>query len=376
MDHYDRIVIGLGGVGSAALYELARRGVRSLGLEQFQIAHDRGSSHGQTRIIRQAYFEHPDYVPLLRRADQMWCELEAETGEHLFDRVGLLEFGPPDGIVLSGVHRSAVQHDLPIENLSAAELQRRYPAFSLPEGMEAIFEPTAGLLHVERCVAAHARRARELGATVVCGAEVQLIEQRPGRPIVVRTQAADYSAEGIVLCAGPWSPALLPEDLPLRVVRKHLHWFETTWAAMNLERGCPVFFYEMPTGFFYGFPRIDARGVKLAEHSGGEVVDDPSVVDRSIDPNDEARIQAFRQQCLPRVEATRRGHAVCMYTLTPDEHFVVDRHSRMEGAVVAAGLSGHGFKFAPVLGEILSDLSLESTTRWQIDFLSASRWSR
>jgi sarcosine oxidase len=344
-----------------------------LGLEQFQIAHDRGSSHGQTRIIRFAYFEHPAYVPLLRRADALWCELEQECNERLFDRVGLIEIGPPDGRVLPGVERSVAEHRLPVEHLSPAQLQQRFPGFVVPDGMDVVFEPTAGLLHVEACVAAHVRSACAAGAVLASGETVQLVEEE-GQQVTVRTDRTAYTAGGIVLCAGPWSPTLLLQGLPLRVVRKHLHWFPTSDPRMYVEGGCPVFFYEVLGGYFYGFPAMDSLGVKVAEHSGGQLVRDPGTVDRSPDPADDARILEFLSRCLPTVVRSRLHHAVCMYTLTPDEHFVVDRHPRIERAVYAAGLSGHGFKFASVLGEILADLSLEGRTSCDIGFLRASRF--
>jgi sarcosine oxidase len=373
VESYERIVIGLGGVGSAALRHLARRGVRVMGLEQFHVAHDRGSSHGQTRIIRLAYFEHPAYVPLLRRADALWCELEQECNARLFERVGLLEIGPPDGRVLPGVARSVAEHGLPVEHLTSADSQERFPGFNVPEGMDVLFEPTAGLLHVERCVAAHVQSACAAGAVLKTGETVQLMEE-DGQQVTVRTNRSSYTAQGIVLCAGPWSPALLLQGLPLRVVRKHLHWFPTSDRRMQIERGCPVFFYEVLGGYFYGFPAVDGLGVKVAEHSGGEPVSDPGTVDRSPDPADDARILEFLKQCMPLVVPARAHHAVCMYTLTPDENFIVDRHPRIGRAVFAAGLSGHGFKFASVLGEILADLSLEIRTPWDINFLRADRF--
>jgi sarcosine oxidase len=373
--HFDRIVIGLGGVGSATLCALARRGVRALGLEQFSIAHDRGSSHGQTRIIRQAYFEHPAYVPLLRRADQLWCELEQQSGQRLFDRVGLIEIGPPDGVVLPGVARSVAEHGLSVESLTATELSERFPGFRVPEGMQAVFEPTAGLLYVERCVAAHVQAAQSAGAVVVTDETVQRIDARPQR-LTVHTNKNTYTAGGVAFCAGAWSPALLHAELPLRVVRKHLHWFATSDPRMHVDQGCPVFFYEMPDGYFYGFPAVDALGVKLAEHTGGQPVTDPGDVDRQPEARDDTRIGEFLRRHLPSVGPTRLQHAVCMYTLTPDEHFVVDRHPHWDHVVLAAGLSGHGFKFTPVLGEILADLSLDQKTRWDIAFLRHDRFTQ
>ena len=374
MATYDRIVVGVGGIGSAALCSLARRGARVLGLESFGVAHDRGSSHGQTRIIRQAYFEHPDYVPLLRQAYQQWDRLEAESGRRLFERVGLLEVGVEAGPTMQGIRRSATQHQLPIETLSATESLRRFPSLQIPEGMDVIYEANAGFLYVERCVETAIEVARRHGAEVRTNSPVREIRVKPDRCEVV-TDAGVDSADGIVFCLGPWSPALLPVRLPLHVVRKHLHWFQCEDPRFHVAARCPAFFYELPEGSFYGFPAFENVGVKVAEHTRGERTADPASVDRTMDPMDVSRIDAFVRTCLTSVSSIRTRHEVCMYTMTPDEHFVIDHHPGNPRAVFAAGFSGHGFKFAAGLGECLAEMTLHETRVPELEFLSASRFS-
>lgn len=369
---YDRIVLGLGGVGSAALWQLARRGVRVLGIDQFTASHDRGSSHGQTRIIRQAYFEHPLYVPLLLRAYQLWDQLEHLVQEQLFFRVGLIEVGPPDGVVLPGVERSVAEHGLQLERPTPAALGRRYPQFHIPAGMEAVIEPTAGFLRVERCVAAHLALAERAGSTIRWQTPVTGLEWDE-KGVTVHAATESFRADGVVCCPGAWAPALLPGLPPMRVLRKHLHWYAAERRPWHVDAGCPVFFFEMPQGYFYGFPAIDSRGVKLAEHSGGEVVVDPSSVSRRTDPVDARRVRDFAAECLPSLAGPPTDHAVCMYTMTPDEHFLVDLHPDCRRVAIAAGFSGHGFKFASVLGEILAELSLDGQTQWPIDPLRLAR---
>jgi sarcosine oxidase len=372
---YDAIVLGTGGVGSAALWQLARRGHRVLGMDRFPGGHDRGSSHGQSRAIRQAYFEHPNYVPLLREAYRLWEELEQEQHESLFSRTGLLEVGPADGIVVPGVLASAQQHGLSVDLLSRAEACRRFPEFSFPDDARIVFERDAGYLRVEACVLAHLRAALAAGASVVYGDAVE--SWRPaGDAIEVQTASSTYRAARLVITAGPWAASLLGElQLPLRIVRKHLHWYATAPSSYRPEDGCPVYFFELGTAFFYGFPQLDARGVKIAEHTGGQVIDDPLSDPRAVDARDRNRVESFLRRCLPQVTLQPTDHEVCFYTMTPDQHFVVDRHPDHGQVVFACGLSGHGFKFASVLGRILADLAIEGRTDLPIAFLSrAGRW--
>jgi sarcosine oxidase len=374
MEHTEVVVVGTGGVGSAALWHLARRGVRVVGLDRFPPAHDRGSSHGETRIIRLAYFEHPDYVPLLRRAYDLWAELEQASGEDLYRQTGLLEVGPPDGELVTGVRAAAAEHDLVIEDVAPAELATRFPGFVLPDGMEAVFEQRAGYLHVERCVAAHLRLAEREGADVRTGIAVE--GWRPdGRGVVVETDRGSIAAERLVVTAGPWASDILADvGLPLRVVRKPMFWF-AAGPVHHVDAGCPEFFYDTPRGAFYGFPAHGPRGVKVAEHSGGDLVDDPLRVDRSLRDGDLEAVAGFVTAHMPGVDVGRcTHHAVCMYTSTPDGHFVVDRHPEHAQVSYVAGLSGHGFKMAGVLGEVMADLVTDGATALPVGFLSTSRF--
>jgi len=371
---YDAIVIGTGGVGSAALYHLARRGASVLGLDRFSPGHDRGSSHGQTRIIRKAYFEHPDYVPLLDRAYELWAELEQGRSEPLYHQTGLLQVGPADGLVLPGVLESAREHDLPVESLTAAEVTERFPGFVVPEALSAVFEEQAGYLLVEESVMAHIEHARRHGAELRTGRPVTRW-QSSGDTVVVETETDRFEARNLIVTAGAWAARLLANlDLELEVQRKHLHWYANAEPNYRSARGAPIFLYEVPAGIFYGFPQIDDFGVKVAEHTGGEPVADPSSLDRSLDEQDQLRVEQFLKFHLPGVSAISTRHEACMYTMSPDEHFIVDRHPHRDNVLFAAGLSGHGFKFTPVLGEILADLAHDGETSYPYEFLKLHRF--
>jgi sarcosine oxidase len=374
MTHYDAIVLGTGGVGSAAAFHLARRGALVLGLDRFPGGHDRGSSHGETRIIRQAYFEHADYVPLLRRAYELWAELERLASEKLFHQVGLLQIGPSEGYVIGGVLTAARQHGLQVDELTAAQSQARFPGFHVPADMVAVFEPAAGYLLVERCVLAHLAAAKQHGAELKTGVTVQSWQADDSR-VTVATDQGTFTAGKLVITAGAWAPQLLADlGVKMTVRRKHLHWFECdepTYRGPN----APTFFYEMPNGLFYGFPAVDELGVKVAEHSGGAEVADPLTDERPLEEPDLARVREFVREQLPGVDKAARHmrHAVCFYTMSPDEHFIIDKHPRHNNVVFSAGLSGHGFKFTSALGEVMADLALTGATSQPIGFLSVRR---
>ncbi len=375
MAHYDAIVLGTGGVGSAALFHLARRGVRALGIDRFAPGHDRGSSHGATRIIRQAYFEHPDYVPLLRRAYELWSELSDRRGRRLYHETGLLQVGPPRGQVVPGVMACAKQHDLEIEELTGREISARWPGFRVTEGCHGAFEKRAGYLEVEACVLAHLEEARQAGAELLAPCTV-LGWKASAAGVAVTTDAGEFSASAMIVAAGPWAEGLLGDlDLRLEVRRKPVFWFEAIESAYAAASGCPCFLFESPGAIFYGMPQIDAAGVKVAEHTGGTAVADPLLLKREIEPAERRRVEEFLAECLPQVSRRQTRQSVCMYTMSPDSHFVVDRHPRHPQVVFAAGLSGHGFKFTGVLGEALADLALQGETRLPIGFLSLGRES-
>jgi len=356
-------VIGLGGAGSAALCHLARRGGRVVGVDRFPPGHDRGSSHGATRMIRLAYFEHPDYVPLLRRSFDLWAELEAAHGAALYRETGVIEVGPPDGVLIPGILRAAREHDLRVEPLES------FAGLRWPDSMQALFEARAGLLNVEECVRAHVADAARHGAELRIGEAVRAW-RADGAGVIVETDRGELRGDRLVITPGAWAPELLFQlGVPFRVLRKSLFWYEGAPAP-----AMPAFYFELPEGHFYGFPPVDARGFKFAEHTGGIPIDDPLHPDRTPLPEEQARVEAFLSAHLPDVSRRCTQHAVCFYTVTPDEHFIVDRHPEHDQVVFAAGLSGHGFKFAPVLGEALADLALDGGTRLPIGFLRLGRF--
>ena len=381
---FDFIVIGTGGVGSAALYHLAGRGAKVLGVDRFPPGHDRGSSHGRTRIIRQAYYEHPDYVPLLFRAYELWEELGQRVGRPLVHEIGLQQAGPPQSEVLAGVRRSAQQHGLAIDELSSAELVDRFPGFRVPDGWSGVFERKAGYLDVERCVVAHCEEAQRQGAELRSGVVVHGWHDA-GDHVEVATNAGPLRARGVVVAAGAWAGQLLRGlNVPLVVRRKLQYWYPAG-PQYRAEQNCPTFLFDTAEGIFYGLPEVENQsagasndpsvgGLKVAEHTGGQLVADPLAADRSFDPADNARVESFLASYLPGVRRELLRYSVCMYTLSPDEHFIVDRDPANPRVVFAAGLSGHGFKFTPVLGEALADLATGGATSLPIDFLSLARF--
>ena len=358
--HYDVIVLGTGGVGSAALYQLASRGLNVLGLDRFPPGHDRGSSHGETRMIRQSYFEHADYVPMLLRAYTLWDELDPS----LLQRSGVYYVGSDKGDVIQGVRHSAKRHDLLIEESHAAPPG----GFALPKDATVLFEPEAGLLPVERCVELQLSKAVAMGATHRWGESV-LDWREDNDGVSVSTHAEKFTADSLIITAGSWAGQMLSGcELPLRILRKHLHWFET--GDIVNDRG---FFYELEHGMFYGFPAQDGL-IKIGEHSNGEEIDDPLLASRDEDPKDTKRIEEFVRAYMPGIGPARR-HTVCFYTMTPDGHFLVDHVPGSKRVAFAAGLSGHGFKFTPVLGEILADLVVDGDTDLDINFLGLDRFA-
>jgi sarcosine oxidase len=373
-ESYDCIVLGVGGFGSAAVYHLARRGVRVVGIEQFRAAHGRGSSHGETRIIRRAYFEHPDYVPLVDRAYGLWHELEQATGRSLSMQTGLVLAGPPAGEAVSGTLRAARDHRLDIHVVLPEDARRRFPVFQFGDDQAIVYEHDAGYLDVEACVQAHIDAARAAGATIHFDEVARDWSAREGG-VTVTTDHGTYEAARLVITAGAWASRLLTDvGLSLVVRRKVQCWHPVAPGHIGAHAGLPVYYFELPHGSFYGFPSIDGETVKVAEHSGGLVVDDPSQVDRGCHEADVAPVREFLRAVLPHVESEPQRHSVCMYTMSPDGHFIVDRHPVHQNVVVAAGFSGHGFKFTPVIGQALADLALDGRTDLPIDFLSLRRF--
>ena len=375
MERYDTIVLGVGGVGSAALYHLAKRGVRTIGIDRFNPPHDRGSSHGQSRVIRQAYFEHSDYVPLLREAYRLWHELESLLKTQLFHQIGLVEVGPSDGVVVPGVLRAASEHGLRVESLTAPQIERQWPGLQVARDFVGVFEPAAGYLCVEQCVQAHMDAARAAGAEIITNTEVEFWTAEGDEVRLQITGGREIASERLIIAPGAWASRMLIDlNVALNVRRKSLFWFASEDSRYDVASGMPVFLFEEPDAIFYGFPQIDKRGVKFAEHTGGRAVVNPLAVDRSIDVAEQERVIDALGRHLPGVSSRVTDHVVCLYTMSRDEHFIVDRHPAHKNVVFAAGLSGHGFKFTPVLGSALAELALDGGTNLPISFLSLDRF--
>lgn len=363
---FDVIVLGLGAMGSAAAMHLARRGARVLGLERFGPAHDRGSSHGESRLIRKAYFESPAYVPLLERSYALWDALSADAGATLLHRTGLVLFGKR-AAAASAVAR---EHGVVVERLSPAEARVRFPALRVDDELEPLFEPGAGWLEVERCVRAHLDGARAASADLRFEepALAWRIDASSGH-VEVETARERHRAGRLVVAGGAWAPSLLADlGLPLQVNRVVQTWFN----AAPAHDDAPCFGFDLSDGFFYGFPRVGGH-VKVAEHTARQPVGGPEEVRRSIDAADTRRVESFVRDRLPQLRTAPVQAKTCLYTMTPDEHFIVDRHPQHPQVTIAAGFSGHGFKFSPVVGEMLADLSLEGRTRADAGFLGLAR---
>jgi sarcosine oxidase len=372
VERYDVVVVGVGGMGSAALYHLARRGKRVLGLERFDIPNELGSSHGLTRIIRLAYFEHSSYVPLVQRAFELWRELEREAGEHLLHVTGTVEGGQR---IYDGALRSCHDHDLPHETFVGREVNRRFPGYRLPDDLPLLFQPDGGFLLPERCIVGHVNGALASGAVV--RARERVLEWDAGENGVrIQTDRGVVESERLVLTAGAYSQdvARLSPGL-VSAQRQVLAWFQPRRPERFAPALFPVFNVSLDEGHFYGFPIYGIPGFKLGYYNHHGEQGAPDEISRETGPKDEEVLRPFVERCFPDGAGPTMALKPCLFELSPDEHFLIDFHPESELAVVAAGFSGHGFKFCSVVGEILADLVAEGGTRHDIGFLRLSRFN-
>jgi sarcosine oxidase len=372
---FEVAIIGLGVMGSAALAALARRGRRVVGIDRFAPGHDRGSSHGATRVIRLGYFEHPSYVPLVQAAYPLWRELEARSGQSLLTITGILEIGAPETDLVAGTLHSSQLHGVPHEILDAPSVMKRFPAFRLPRDFVAVFQPDGGFVRAEPTVAALQTLARLSGAELRLQERVLSIEaHRDG--VRVTTRHGDIHAACAIVAAGPWLKSLLPQlSVPIRVTRQVLGWFQPAdHTCGQFAAECfPVFLLQNPDGIFYGFP-ADANGVKVAKHHHLDETVDPDHYDRDVSATDEAAIRIAVKAHLPDADGPLVAAKACLYTMTPDGDFIIDRLPGYPEIIVASPCSGHGFKFAPVIGEILADLAVTGRTGHDISRFSLTRF--
>jgi sarcosine oxidase len=370
---FDVIVAGAGVMGLATAWQLSKRGAKVLVLDKFGIPSGVGSSYGHTRLIRKAYFEHPDYVPLLHRAYELWRVLELESNSNLLLKTGLIVSGPESHPILSGIRSSAQLHDLAIERYGIDELSRRHPQFQHPQDHIGLFEADAGCLLVEKSLVAF---KESTASERVSFSPFSPMESwtTTATSVSVRTRQGDFSAGKLVLSVGSWMHPLmgLPK-IKLEPRRAPVFWFDAP-GQFDLTQGMPCFAFTMPGGFFYGFPNIDGQGVKIAHHKGLQLVTDLDDVSMEVMAADFDPVRDFIKSQIPRIVPDFKAYGVCRYTMSNDEHFIVGMHPEHPRVCIASPCSGHGFKFAPVIGEILADLALNDRTSLPIDFLSPQRF--
>jgi len=382
---FDVIVIGLGAMGAAAALHLARRGQRVLGIEQFTPAHDLGSSHGGTRIVRRAYFESSAYVPMLNRAYELWDELSADFGEELFTRCGCLMIGHPDSGIVAGTRQSAEQWQIPHEVLDAAAVRTRFPQFAVPDDQIGVFEPDAGFVRPEAAVLAHLELAIEAGAELWFDTEVDSVQLGPGG-VHVSADNQELVSPKAVIATGAWASRLANLDrYPITASRQTMHWFAPTTSVLDFTPDkMPVFLWDWPVpagdapAELYGAPyQHGDSGVKVALYHDGDDNDvNPDLIERVIGDADAVRLIELLPQAMPTLAGKRLEGKACMYTSVPGDDFVLGFHPGAYGRVVlAVGFSGHGFKFAPVVGEIAADLVVDGATTFDVEFLSPARLS-
>jgi sarcosine oxidase len=371
--NYDVIVVGLGAMGSSATYQLSQRGLRVLGLEAFEPGHRLGSSHGESRVIRMAYFEHPNFVPLLRRAYELWRDLESRSGEKLLHITGGLMIGDPSSDLVSGARASADLHSLEHEVLSSDELRNRYPAFRPQDHEVALWEPEAGFLRPEACIEAFVRLS---GAEAHYSEPVRAWRATGSTGVEVATSAATYQAQSLVFACGARhsklpgvsTPPVTPERVPL-------FWLQPSEPDLFAESRFPIYLWQTESAdVFYGFPHVEWPGVKVARHHSREVCD-PDAMDRTATPHDEALLRNLIASRIPALNGPVASSLVCVYENSPDEIFLIDRLREQTNVVYAAGFSGHGFKFSSVVGEILADLVTRGSATPDADFLRADRFA-
>ena len=375
MREFDAIVIGLGGMGSAAVYHLARRGWNVLGLEQFDIPHEMGSSHGYSRMIRYALQEHPSYVPLVRRAYELWHQLENTSGERLLVTTGSVRAGYEEGTYFRGAVEACDTHGIPYEVLTGPETNRRFPGYRFDDNIFAVYQADGGFLLPERCIVNHVMAALEAGAEVH-GRERVVDWEPAGEGVTVRTDRDTYRASRLVICAGAWTAGIVSALAKhTSVERQVLAWFQPERPELFRADTFPVFGLSVEEGRFYGFPVHGVPGFKVGRtHHLSQEVADPYRLDREIVPEDEAVLREFTQRYFPFAAGPTLTLKTCMFTNSPDEHFILDVLPDHPQVSIAAGFSGHGFKFSSVIGEIMADLAQRGESRHDLTLFRLSRF--
>ncbi len=375
LEKFDCLVIGLGGMGSAALFELKKQGLNVMGIEQFSIPHDKGSSHGLSRIIRLAYFEHPSYIPLLKRSYTLWRELENESSEKLLLQTGSIDASLPDDRVFKGSLKSCLDYKLDHEILDGNSLTKKFPGYGLPKKFKAVYQPEGGILIPEKCITTFTNMAKKKGALIKEGEKVLNLEKDP-YGIKVTTNQKSYLAKKAVITAGSWTSELISEfHSILTPVRQVMGWFKPKKEEDFTKEVFPVFNLEVEEGHFYGFPSLDQTGLKIGKWQHRHEKTVPDQLRTDIDKEDEEVLRICLKHYFPKANGQLLNAKACMFTNTPDEHFLIHQSPSMP-LLSASGFSGHGFKFCSVIGEIIGQLIIRGKTDYDIDLFSIRRFGR
>jgi N-methyl-L-tryptophan oxidase len=375
--NYDVIIIGAGSMGMAAGYFLSKSGKKTLLLDSFNPPHNKGSHHGETRIIRYAYAEGEEYVPMILKAQELWNDLERATGKQLFIQTGVLNVGNEESDFIQNIISSAKKYSLPLDVIDSNEVHNRWSGITLPNDFIGCFEPTSGVLKCEESIKAYQELAELNGATILTNSRVRGISIRDER-VTIKTDEQTFYSDALVVSAGAWSGNLLSMldlDIPLTPVRKTFAWFDANENIYN-HNSFPAFAFETPQGLYYGFPSIDGFGLKVGRHDGGNQINpDEKMIGFGEIAEDEGDLVQFLNQYIPDIRQLRYGKT-CMYTLTPDDKFIIDLHPKYSNVAIAAGFSGHGFKFSSAVGQALSNLIISGKNEIDISQFSINRFKK
>ena len=373
MSSYDTIVIGIGGIGSATAYQLAKREESVLGLEQYNIPHNHGSSHGKSRLIRLSYFNSPYYVPLLNRAYELWTDLDDDYPQPLINITGSLDIGPENSDIVEGAKKSCEIHDVEHEILSGTELNDRFDGFDVPSTHQAVYQPDGGFLYPEQCIVAHVENAHEEGAEIHAQEKVKNWETE-GEEVLVETDWGQYTAKKLVITSGAWASKQLDVVNSLTPEERTLAWFQPKVRENFLPDNFPVFHLDVDEGLYYGAPIFNVPGMKIGMYDHPSIPIDPDELSELPRREDEQIMREAVSKHLPDAAGPTVGLQNCIITNTPDEDFILDIHPDEPSVIIGAGFSGHGFKFAPVIGEILADLVIDGETEHDISKFELGRF--
>lgn len=375
--HFDSIVIGAGSMGMAAGYYLAKEGYQTLCIDAFTPPHTFGSHHGETRLIRYAYGEGEQYVPFVLHAKKLWDELAEQTEREIFRQVGIINFSPKNDPYLNTVVSSAKKYNIPVELLDANAVHERWPGLTFPENVTACFEPTSGVLMIENILHSYYELATKHGMQLHANDAASKIRIHNDTLVEVTTKAGKtFTANHVIISVGAWSRELLASidiQLPITPIRKTFAWYEADESLYG-DQSFPGFAYINGTEGYYGFPSIDGAGLKVGRHDSGEEINPNNTLTPFGEVTaDREDLDQFLQTFMPQVGPIKFGKT-CMYSMTPDEHFIIDSHPQYKNVAIAGGFSGHGFKFASAVGEALKDLVTTGVTKVDLTPFSMQRF--